>query len=326
MTEIKQVERIIRILQRLSLCRETTVGQLYDFFERAVPKRTLQRDLIELSGADIPLFNRQGKGKELVWYLDSNYLKFVPLTVGSRELMASYFLERLSEVARGTQLERDTRSLLKKAKQFLTPDIFHVSEGIDPAKDLFGATFVGHIDYAPHSATIDLLIAAISECKSCHFTYKKAQSEKESEFGADPYLILYHKGALYVVVYIPSHSNYLFLPIQRIKGVLTTGETFKRRKDFSLERLRQGRFGIFGHDRLVPQQVELRFAKYVAEVIAERVWHPSQQLTTHKDGTVTLTMRLVVSDELRAWVGSWLNYVTVVKPTGLLKEHDRDSR
>lgn len=326
MPQIKQVERIIRILQRLALCREVTVGQLYEFFERGVPKRTLQRDLIELSCADIPLFTRPGHGKELVWFLDSNYLKFVPMTVGSRELMASYFLERLSTVARGTQLEADTRSLLKKAKQFVSPEVFHLSDTIDPSKDLFGATFVGHIDYAPHSATVDLLTSAIAECKCCHFVYKRAHSATTSDFDADPYLVLYHKGALYAVVYVPSHDNFLFLPIQRIRGVATTGKRFKRRKDFSLEKLRQGRFGIFGHEGLKPQHVELTFCSDVADVIAERIWHPTQRLTAHKDGSITLSMKLVVSDELRAWVGSWLDYVSVVKPANLLFERDRDRK
>jgi predicted DNA-binding transcriptional regulator YafY len=324
--QIKQVERIIRILQRLALCRELTVSTLYDFFERSVPKRTLQRDLIELSCADIPLFTKPGRGKELVWYLDSSYLKFVPMTVGSRELMASYFLERLSAVARGTQLEADTRSLLKKAKQFVAPDVFQLSDAVDPSKDLFGATFVGHIDYAPHSATIDLLIGAISDCKRCIFAYKRAHTEKVSEFEADPYLILYHKGALYTIVYVPSHNNFLFLPIQRIKGVSTTGASFKRRKDFSLDKVREGRFGIFGSEGLKPENVVLRFSSDIADVIAERIWHSSQKLTAHKDGSVTLTLKIIVSDELRAWVGSWLDYVTVVKPTNLLKERDRNQK
>jgi hypothetical protein len=263
------------------------------------------------------LRTKPGKGKELIWYLDSSYLKFVPMTVGSKELMASYFLERLSNVAHGTKLETDIRSLLKKAKQFVSPEVFRLTESLDPSCDLFGATFMGYVDYSDYSGTIDLLITAIAERKSCHFRYKPTWKHAESEFEAEPYLILYHKGALYAIVYVPSHTNYIFLPIQRIRGVQTTGATFKRHKDFSLEKLRAGRFGIYGSDNLKPQRVVLTFSADIADVIAERQWHPSQKLTRKSDGSLSLSMTTVVSDELKAWIASWMEYVRVDQPKNL---------
>ena len=326
MPETKQVERIIRILQRLALGREVTVGSLYDYFNRGVPRRTLQRDLVELSSADIPLRTRLGKGRELVWYIDTAYLKFLPMTVDSRELMASYFLERLAAVVRGTKLESDVCSLLKKAKQFVSGDVLHVSDSLDSSNDYFGVTFMGQVDYTPHSATIDTLISAISERKSCRFVYKTIAKKHPSEFDADPYLILYHKGALYAVVYVAYHDNFLFLPIQRIRAVAVSESSFRRRKDFSLDKLRSGSLGIFGGEGLKPQRVVLKFDRAIAEVIAERVWHPSQRITRHKDGSATLTLKVIVSDELRSWVGSWLDYVTVIRPADLLSKHDNPRR
>ncbi len=326
MPETKQVERIIRILQRLALGRDVTVGSLYDYFNRGVPKRTLQRDLVELSSADIPLRTRSGKGRELVWYIDSAYLKFLPMTVDSREMMASYFLERLAAVAKGTTLETDVRSLLKKAKQFVSTEVLHESDSLGSSSDYFGVTFMGHVDYTPHSATIDGLITAISERKRCRFVYKTMGKRLPSEFDADPYLILYHKGALYAVVYVAYHDNFLFLPIQRIRSLSITESSFRRRKDFSLDKLRSGRLGIFGGEGLKPQRVVLKFEPAIAEVVAERVWHPSQSITRHKDGSATLTLRVIVSDELRSWVGSWLDYVKVIRPVDLLSQRDSQRR
>jgi predicted DNA-binding transcriptional regulator YafY len=315
--DTKQVERIIRILQRLALKQETTIAQLYEYFEHDVPKRTLQRDLVELSSADIPLRTKPGKGKELVWYLESSYLRFVPMTVGNKELMASYFLERLANVAHGTKLEADIKSLLKKAKQLAPPEVFSLTETMNPSCDLFGATFMGYIDYTDHSATIDLLITAIAERKCCRFKYRPTWKHADSEFEADPYLILYHKGALYAIVFVPNHSNYVFLPVQRIRGVQTTGKSFKRKKDFSLDKLRAGRFGIYGGDNLKPQKVVLTFCPDIADIVAERQWHPSQKVTRKTDGSLTLSMTTVVSDELKSWIAGWMEYVRVDSPKGL---------
>ncbi len=318
MTELKQVERAIRIYQRLACNREVTIRELYEFFERKVEVRTLQRDMIELSSANIPLATRKGRGKEQVWYLITDSLKFIPETIGSQELLASYFIERLAEVTQGTKLEKDIRSLLKKSKQLLAPDVFRSLDASDMREDFFGATFTGYIDYSPHSETIDRLVAATSERRKCTFKYKSPNKERVSEFEAEPYLLLFHKGALYAVVYTPKHDSYLFLPIQRIREVKLLPATFKRKRGFSLEKLREGRFGIYGGDGLKPQKVVLRFSKGIADVVAERVWHPSQKLTSHRDGSLTLEFRVVISDELRAWVGSWLDYVKVVKPADLL--------
>ncbi len=313
MPEFKQVERVIHILQRLAINGETTTTELYEYFDHKVTLRTLQRDLTEISAAGIPIVDEKGLGNQRVWRLINRYLKFIPETIGSQELLASFFLQRLSIVARGTSIEKDIKSLLSKARQLIGPDVFRSTEGFELSHDMFGATFMGYVDYSAHSDKIDRLVKAATECRRCRFAYKRASAEEVSEFEADPYLLLYHKGALYAVVYVEAHDNYIFLPVQRIRSIEETAARFKRRKDFSLDRLREGRFGIFGGPDLKPERVVLRFDRDIAEVVAERVWHPSQKLTRHDDGSLTLEMETVVSDELRAWIGSWLGHVEVVE-------------
>ena len=324
MSEIKQVERIIRILQRLALKRQLTVRQLYDYFHRQVPQRTLQRDLQELSAANIPLRTVQGRGRELIWMLDQEFVKFIPMTLNSRELMVSYFLERLASITKGTHLETDIQSLFAKAKQLIDPDVFQSADSVDQGGEMFGATFLGHINYAPYTETIETLIQAISQRRRCRFKYKPTWRSEASDFEADPYLLLYHKGALYAVVHTPSHDDYIFLPIQRIRAVSMSEDSFERDESFSLEKLREGRFGIFESEDLEPQRVVLRFSPDIADVVAERIWHPSQSLTRSEDGTLLLEIETVISDELRSWVGSWLHYVSVVEPEDLLGHHDHE--
>ncbi len=317
MSDHKQIERAIRILQRLYFRGEVTVNELYELFDRQVPKRTLQRDLHEISAASIPLVERVDHGREQIWSIEKGFLKFIPQTIGSQELLASFFLERLAVITRGTSLERDIQSLLEKAKQLAGPEVFRSTEGGELPQDMFGATFMGYVDYSEHSEKIDVLVKACSECFRCHFTYKSATREKASEFEAEPYLILYHKGALYAVVYVPSHDNYIFLPVQRIRTIHSTGEKFRRLDDFSLEKLREGRFGIFGGPDCAPERVVLRFRAEMADVVAERIWHSTQKLTHNPDGSLTLELCTVISDELRAWIGSWLEYVEVLSPKEL---------
>lgn len=323
MPEEKQINRVIRILQRLYTTGRVTVNELYQLFDRRVPKRTLQRDLINISDAGIPLTNEPGHGREQIWCIPRNYLRFIPQTIGNQEILASFFLERLALAAKGTRLENDVHSLLDKARQLAGPDVFHSTDGADLSHDMFGATFMGYVDYTEHSAKIDTLVKACSECRCCRFVYKRASSEKPSEFEAEPYLMLYHKGAMYAVVYVAAHDNYIFLPIQRIRSVEYTGERFTRKPDFSLEKLRESRFGIFGGPDCAPERVVLRFKPEIADVVAERVWHHSQQLIVNDDGSLTMELCTLVSDELRAWIGSWLDYVEVIEPEDLTHHPQR---
>jgi len=69
-----------------------------------------------------------------------------------------------------------------------------------------------------------------------------------------------------------------------------------------------------------PANVKLKFSQDIAETIADRIWHPSQKIHRHKDGSLTLSMKAVVSDELLGWVSSWQHYVEILGPRKMREE------
>ena len=139
------------------------------------------------------------------------------------------------------------------------------------------------------------------------------------QFGGDSYQILFHKGALYLVARNIKYDDYIFLPIQRIKSIYVLNLKFNRDSGYNLDLISRERFGIFGHKNLKPRKIVLKFNKDISDVISERIWHKSQKLKRHHDGSLTLELNVVVSDELRSWVASWMDYVEVIQPKGLLK-------
>ncbi|HDL00836.1 MAG TPA: WYL domain-containing protein, partial [candidate division Zixibacteria bacterium] len=94
---------------------------------------------------------------------------------------------------------------------------------------------------------------------------------------------------------------------------------FTRDPKFDIDSLKKNRFGIYSGNNLKPKKVILKFNKEIAEIVAERIWHQSQKLKHHRDGSLTLEMKVVISDELRSWIGSWLKYVKVIQPKDLMK-------
>ncbi len=312
MAERTQIERIIQILQRLALKREVTVRELYDYFERKVSIRTLQRDLSKIASCNIPLNEKVGKNNQITWTIAERYLRFVPMTLGSREVIASLMLKGIADVFKSTPLERDAKAFLQKARQLYPSDsVTEVSE--HASAEIFGFNQFGYIDYSKFSTIIDSLIEAIVSHNGIVVDYKATWRDMSSKIDGNPYVLLLHKGAMYLVLYSNYYKTVIQLPVQRMLGVEVLDTKFRRDPKFSLEKLRKDRFGIFGFEGQKPQRVVLGFSREIADTIAERVWHPSQKIKRHKDGSLTLEIRVIVSDELLGWIASWREYVEVIE-------------
>jgi len=318
MSDYKQIERIIRILQRFALNREITVAELYKYFEGKVSKRTLERDLETLSSANIPLSTRKGKGRELIWYLEGQLRHFIPQTVGIRELRASLILQELADLLKGTPLANDAKLLLNKARQLYDPRLLVDADMLDGP--LFGVSQTGHIVYAPYAGIIDDLIRAAEERRYCEVYYQGYLHSKPNHYRIAPYMIVLRKGALYIVAYEESRSHYILLLVHKIKKIEVSLDRFKRRMDFSLEEIKKYSLGLYRHESQKPVNVSIHFDPVIGDIIADRIWHPSQKINRHKDGSITFSMKVVISDELMGWIGSWMHYARVLKPKELRDE------
>ena len=63
--------------------------------------------------------------------------------------------------------------------------------------------------------------------------------------------------------------------------------------------------------------VELRFLKDAAVQVTETVWHHTQKVQRHRDGSVTLCFQIDGLDEIIWWLLGWTGFVEVVKPNKL---------
>jgi predicted DNA-binding transcriptional regulator YafY len=98
-------------------------------------------------------------------------------------------------------------------------------------------------------------------------------------------------------------------------GVEGTRERFMRPADFSPEAYARQAFGIVGGEE--PIKVRLLFEPNLAVYITERLWHPSQELRTRRDGRVEMRLETTGRKELIRWVLSWMPDVRVLAPKSL---------
>lgn len=182
--------------------------------------------------------------------------------------------------------------------------------------------FISYEKQAYRQAPPDVLrlfVEAITTKHLCRVTYRGAQHRgNEKAFVVLPLRIFAHAGTSHVLCYVPKHTSYVPLNLQRLKELKLLAETAEIPSDFHPEQLENSAFGI--HQGGKPTRYVMRFDPAVALYIRERCWHPSQQLDELPNGAVKLSFTCGASWEVDAWAASWRHWVHVLEPLSLRKD------
>jgi len=322
MAELSQIHRLIRILQILSSGRKITTRELRHRFDDAVSLRTLQRDLLALSEAGIPLISEKTKANENAWFLISRFRSFIPLPLETNEYLAAHILKANLKVFEKTPFEKEIKSLLKKIDQIVPEEVFLETES-DGAKNLFENYSAGLFDYSPHGQTINNLISAIVRRTECLVTYYNPNEQKDKTFHIEPEKMVHYNGGLYVIVYLRYYKSFIMLAIQRIRKLELLDKSFLRDHPFNENEYWKGKFGLFPGKRV---EVKLQFRKDIRHHIEGRTWHSSQTIGFDKKGNLILDMIVGITPELISWILSWGMFVKVLIPKDLITKIKKNAK
>ena len=315
MEEFTQIQRLLLILQQLSLGRQLTSQNLLDRFEGTVSRRTLQRDLNTLSEAGIPIHSEKYKGNENTWYLDTRFKNFIPIPIGINEYLAAHTLKENLKIFRNTVLEEDITSLFSKIEQIVPSNVFLDSrKGM--AESYFEQYSAGLFDYSPFNDIIESIIKAIIERNICKVSYFKPASDSIKSYNIEPVKIVNYNGGLYTIAFIQRHHSYIMLAVQRIQSITILEKPHGQNHTFNEDEFWQGKFGLFPGEQ---KEVKLQFSKSIKHHLEGRQWHASQSFNQEDDGSLILTMNVGLSPELITWISGWQEEVKVLKPLKLRK-------
>ena len=310
--------RAIKIIQRLSARKKMTVKELYNYFDGNVGIRTLQRDLNKISEAGIPLFSEKSIGNENVWFLDSQFTGSVFLPISLNEYMVASYLKKALPVFKNTPLEKEYSDLVDKLDQFLPSDSFDILFANDNAIDEnFEALEFGTFDYSKYSDLIKKVLYGIEKRLICNVTYKSPENPEAKSFEIEPYKILLFNGAMYLVVFNRKYKEFNHLSLNRIKELEATDKVFKNDQDYENEQFVKDRFGLTS---LPAEKIELLVDQSTVPYIEGRIWHRSQKTSLDKNGSMTISMMVSISDDLIGWILRWQGGITVLKSDKLKKK------
>lgn len=165
-------------------------------------------------------------------------------------------------------------------------------------------------------AVWEAVAAGLTQGRTLCFAYQKPGAAQPATRQVDPYHVLRHEGAWYLIGHCHLRRAVRNFALSRISAAEVQQDSFVVPADFDPAAVVAQGFGLGrGVGRY---RVRLRFAATAAPYVIERVWQPEQQLARHRNGSVTLTMPAGDLAAIKRWVLSWGSEVTVLGPRELI--------
>src|SRR5690606_18534676 len=306
-----QLARQWKLIQRLARSR-WGVG-LDDLVEElGCVRRTVYRDLEALMAAGFPVTSEKRDGRVYYRFVETFRLGDVPFTPD--EILSLAFGEDLLRALEGTVFHDSIRSALEKIRSALGPS---VSEFLAQLGESFRVLPGPHENYAAMRDTIRALNEAVLGRRTVRMRYHTGATGRERDRALDPYRVWYRGGALYVIGHDQLSGEVRTLAVGRIRRLELTDARFEVPADFDFEARVGPAVGVVAEP---PMKVRILFDRRWADWVAERTWHPSQQLVRRRGGALELTMEVGGAAEVRSWVLSFGAGAEVLEPAALREE------
>jgi predicted DNA-binding transcriptional regulator YafY len=172
---------------------------------------------------------------------------------------------------------------------------------------------------APRTKEVAQLLEATLQQRRVTMRYHSFSSNREKSYVLEPYRLVFAQGGLYVLGFVPEYGEVRTFAADRIAHVSLMEERFE-----PLELPEDAFAHSLGVTQGTPEQIQVRFAARIARYVRERVWHPSQSIADHPDGSILVTLHVVNDWALKSWILGFGGLATVVSPAILADEMVRE--
>ncbi len=302
-------ERMMRLHRLMQSGKYPNCRKLADEFE--VCAKTIQRDIDFMRyRLQLPIEYDQLK---FGFFYTEPVDAFPAMEMSEGELVSLLIAEKALAQHRGTIFEKPLRAACQRLAEGLqdrvTVDWLELDQAIS-----FRTAGVA----APELAVFDAISRAVTGTLEISFQYLKLRSTQHEFRRARPYHLGCVENQWYLFGHDLDRGQMRTFALPRMRAVKLSKRRFERPADFSIAKHLAESFGVFATGGATkPQRIVLRFDAFAARLVAERVWHPTQQIRPLGDGEIELTMQLSGLEEIERWVLSWGGHARVLAPKGL---------
>ena len=281
---------------------------------RGVHTRTIRRDLDALARAGFPIFDEKVNGTSM-WKLSARPFRGLEqLGLGVTEICALYLgrsvlasagaLPMAEEVARAfAKLET---AMPEAARKFL-----------DRLPQMIKSKMTGtrKQDAKKGREILNRLTDAALARRRVEMTYHSVSSRRTKRYLVDPLRLTAADGGMYVTAWVPEYDELRTFALERIKTLAVTDERFEPRtlppEPFA------NSLGAFSGR---PELIEIEFIADIADYVASREWHRSQEIDVREDGSILMRLCVCNDRPLRTWILGFGGAARVVSPQILARE------
>ncbi len=278
--------------------------------ECGVTERTVYRDMLSLSEANIPVYYDRG-------YKLASDSFLPPLNFTVDEYLVLKTALESSPLNRTNPTRRTIRAIASKIEASLSSRV---------KRDRFNHHAVSvsiKSTVSPDSGTA--FYATIERGIRTHqvvrMSYRSLAGETLTR-DVEPLFMTFIERAFYFVAYCRLRGALRTFRLDRVRSVTVTSARFKPRP-IDPEEYFAGCWGICHGD---PVEVELIFSGQAARVIGLGRHHPGERKTELPDGRVQYRVQVNGTDEIGRWILSFGGEVEVVRPADLRRKITHEAR
>src|SRR6266481_5219291 len=291
--------------------------------------RTIQRDLDYIRDfLGLPLaYDNLKYG----YYFTEPVAKFPMIPISEREVVSVFVAQKALRQYHGTPFEKPLKAAFEKLLGGLRGEISVAWADLDSAISFRG------IEANPADAeTFQRLSGAVRTRNEIEFEYRKLEQSANGLLspalsskggkgavgqGERRLVRPYHLGCVanqwYLFGYDLARKDMRKFVPGRMSNLRVLPTRFERPKDFSVDKILKGSFGVYsGGSEVMPMRI--RFDRWAGQLVKERKWHQSQELRALKNGEVELKLELSSFVEIVPWILGWGVHARAIAPKALV--------
>ncbi len=303
-TKFMRIARLVELMMLIKSHPDWGPKRLATYFE--ISEKRLYDDLNELNAANIPIvYNGSGYS-----FLNRPTSFLIGLTID--ETLALWLAASMLRRRRGDVFTPTLNSASTKLLDTLPPEV------ATRITELAGKVVVASVESANDiSELLQALNGAIADRSRLSIVYYTYSRNDVSERAVDPYGVFHHGNSWYLVAYCHNRNEIRTFRVNRIRSLERMDDLFEYPENFSINEYLEGTWGVFSGEEVT---IRLLFSRKLAPLIEETIWHSDQKIEKLDDGSVLLTAQVRGMLDIRRWVMSWGDGVTVLEPVELREE------
>lgn len=303
------IERMLRIHQELKRGLYPNCSTLARQLE--VSAKTIARDMDFIR--DRMLMPVEYHPSKHGYYYTREVESLPTIDISEGELLALSIAQKAMDHYRGTPFEKPLSNALNKLAASLpdtiTANLSALSETIS-----FRHGRSSQVD----DSLLQTFTRSALDKVEVSFDYRKLGAKSAEARTLKTYHITNFLGKWYAIGLDTRRDAIRTFLLSRARSAKLTPNSFEVPESFRAEDYLGSSFGIYSPEG--KHRVKVKFLNPISEYISENVWHPSQSVDYHSDGSITVTFNLGSLIEVSSWILSWGENAVVLSPNALRRQ------